>query len=398
MKRLFCSLACVASLVAGGAPDDSRITIEKRGADKDSLTVSGVKATGPGGRLFLQTLMADLERSGWFKVDATGSTKVSGTVVDADKSVQAVCNVTWPGGSFQWSRGSGGLDARREAHLLSDEIVRRVKGVKGMAGTRIVMVRRHAGAAELFVCDSDGHNMIQVTHDNSFCVGPRWTPDGRSVYYTSYVNGRPCAYRISVETAAKQMLSGYLGLNAGAVVSPANGRDVAIVLSFPGNPELFLMHLGGGGLTRLTRTRMASEASPAWSPDGSRLAYVSDESGKAQLYLMDMATRQSRRLTLRGSENLSPNWSADGRIAYTTRRGGPYQIAVLDPNKGESPDVLTTGAIHEDPSWAPDNRHLVCSRREAGGASISIIDTLGDPEVRLFSLSGDWVSPDWSDR
>ncbi len=383
-------------LLNAATPD---ISITAKAATKDAINLSGLNAAGAQGKLFLRTLMADLERSGWFQVASTGSTKVSGTVTDAGASVQAACTVSWAAGSFQWSHGPG-ADARREAHLLADEIVSKLKGVKGIASTRIIMIKRMGHGAELFVCDADGQNMLQITHDNVLCVGPRWTPNGQGAYYTSYLNGRPCAYRISTETGAKQMLSGYLGLNAGPVVSPKNGSQVALILSFPGNPELFLIHLGDGALTRLTRTQTAAEASPAWSPDGNQIAYVSDETGRAQVYIMDVAAKKARRATVTyGSENLSPNWSSDGKmIAYTSRRSGGYQIGVLDPAHGEVRETLTSGAQHEDPSWAPDNRHLVCSRRDGSGSSICIIDSLGDPEIRLFGLSGDWVMPDWSQR
>jgi TolB protein len=395
-------LLAVLSVTPGAARAETvaPIVITGSAATKDAINLSGLNATGPQASVFLRTLRSDLERSGWFKVEMTGSTKVAGTVVDAGASVQTACAVTWAAGSFRWSRGAGAADARREAHVFADEIVSRIKGVKGIASTRIIMVRRAGNAAELFVCDADGQNMKQVTHDNVLCVGPRWTPDGRGAYYTSYLNGRPCAYRVSTETAAKQLLSGYLGLNAGPVVSPRNGAEVALILSFPGNPELFLIHLGDGALTRLTRTHNASEASPAWSPDGSQIAYVSDETGRAQVYIMDVASKKSRRATVTyGTENLSPDWSPDGRqIAYTSRRGGGYQIGVLDPSRGEVRDTLTSGAPHEDPSWAPDNRHLVCSRHDGSGSFICVIDSLGDPEIRLFSLSGDWITPDWSQR
>ena len=393
MKFRAFACACLGSLLAGAAWA-ADIDISKLGSAKDSIVLSGLSAPGPQGRVFLQTLMADLEHSGWFKVDSSGSTRVAGTAMDAGASVQVGCTVTGPGGrGFRWSHG-GSPNARREAHLLADEIVRQLKGVHGMASARIVMVRRAGGAAELFACDADGQNMLQVTHDHAFCVAPRWTPDARAVYYTSYLSGRPCAYRLAVDSGAKQPIATYLGLNAGATVAP-NGMDVAIVLSFPGNPELFLIRLGSGALTRLTHSHMASEASPSWSPDGRQLAYVSDGTGKAQIYIMDVASHQSRRLTFRGSENLSPNWGANGKITYMTRRGGPYQVAVVDPRVGESAgDFLSAGGPDEDPSWAPDGRHLVCSRR----STICILDTMGDLPVRLFNLSGDWVSPDFSER
>ena len=398
LPSLFAAFILPCALMAATAD----ITISAKGATKDSINLGGLTATGAQSLLFKKTLMSDLERSGWFNVILTGSssTKVGGSVSDAGASVQTACTVTWAGGSFQWAHAPGTASTRHEAHLFADEIVSKLKGVKGIASTRIIMIKRIGSGAELFVCDADGQNMFQITHDNVLCVGPRWAPDGHSAFYTSYLNGRPCAYRISTETAVKQVFSELLGLNAGPVASPKNGNDVALILSFPGNPELFIKHQGDGSLVRLTRTHNAAEASPAWSPDGGQIAYVSDETGRAQVYIMDVVSKKARRATVTyGTENLSPNWASDGKqIAYTSRRGGVYQIGVLDPARGELRDTLTSGAPHEDPSWAPDNRHLVCSRRDGNGSSICIIDSLGDPEIRLFSLSGDWITPDWSQR
>jgi TolB protein len=393
-NNLWRVLLFLAALGAARAPA-ADIQIGKLGAGKDAVTLAGVNAPGPQGQAFLQTLKSDLERSGWFKVDASGATKVTGSAADAGAGVTVACTFTASGRAFAWSHA--GDNARREAHLLADEMVRRLKGCPGIAATRILMVRR-AGSnnSDLFMCDADGRNLMQVTHDRVACVGPRWTPDGRNAYYTSYVSGRPCVYRVAVDGGERQLLSGYLGLNTGAVVSP-NGVDVALVLSFPGNPEIFLQRLGGS-LSRLTRTQLANEASPDWSPDGRQLVYVSDATGKPQLYIMDVASRQSRRATFRGTENVSPSWASDGRIAYSSRREGSYQIALLDPRAGESAGTLTAGPDHQDPSWAPDNRHLVCSRHEAQGWTVCILDTLGDPPVRLFSLSGDWLAPEWSER
>jgi len=391
--------ATIAVFVCASATFAADIEISKLGAGKDAISLAGLRASGTQGKLFSQTLMSDLERSGWFKVDSSGAMRVTGTAEEAASTVQVSCSVAWAGGKgFQWSHAAGDEDTRRTAHLFADEIVRRTKGVPGIACTRILMVRRNGNkGSDLFMCDADGRNMKQVTHDHVYCVGPRWTADGKAAYYTSYLDGRPCVYRVAVDGGPRQKVSSYLGLNAGASVSPS-GAELALILSFPGNPELFLMQLGSGTLTRLTRTQMAAEASPAWSPDGRQIVYTSDGTGRAQLYVMELATRQSRRITFRGSENLNPSWAKDGRIAYATCRGGPYQIAVWDARNSESSETVSDGASHEDPSWAPDSRHIVCSQRDGNNASIYILDTLGDTPIRLFPLSGEWVSPDWSER
>ena len=371
------------------------ISVVKKGAEKDTVSLAGLKASGPNGQLFVRTLTRDLELSGWFKLAAAGAVRVNGTVADAGAGVQSGCRVEWPGKAFNWSKVSmGQSDVRRQAHQLADEMVRLIAGETGFAQARLVFVnRRGRNNADLYVCDADGLGMMQVTRDNVAAVGPRWAPNGRDIYYTSFLKGYPAVYRMGAGSERKALAS-FKGLNTGAAISP-DGARAAIILSYQGNPELYVLSLAGGQLTRLTQTPHGSEASPCWSPDGRSIVYVSDVAKAPQLYIVDVASRQSRRLTYKGSENVNPDWSRKGRIVYATRRGGGYQIATIDPRAGEgSCELVTPPGDYEHPSWAPDSRHIACSSR----SSLYILDTLGDPAVRLINIPGNWMSPDWSER
>ena len=371
------------------------ISVVKKGAEKDTVSLAGLKAAGPNGQLFMRTLTRDLELSGWFKLAATGAVRVNGTVADAGAGVQSGCRVEWPGKAFNWSKVSmGQSEVRRQAHQLADEMVRLIAGETGFAQSRLVFVnRRGRNNADLYVCDADGLGMMQVTRDNVAAVGPRWAPNGRDIYYTSFLKGYPAIYRM-VAGSERKSLAAFKGLNTGAAISPEGSR-AAIILSYQGNPELYVLSLAGGQLTRLTQTPHGSEASPCWSPDGRSIVYVSDIAKAPQLYIVDVASRQSRRLTYKGSENVNPDWSKKGKIVYATRRGGGYQIATIDPRAGEgSCELVTPSGDYEHPSWAPDSRHIACSSR----SSLYILDTLGDPAVRLINIPGNWMSPDWSER
>lgn len=371
------------------------ISVVKKGADKDTVSLSGLRATGPYGQLFARTLARDLEFSGWFKVAASGTVRVDGTVADAGSGIQSGCRVSWPGKAFNWSKVSmGQAEVRRQAHQLADEMVRLIKGEIGIAQSRIVFVnRRGRNNADLYMCDADGQNMMQITHDNVATVGPRWAPNGRDIYYTSFLRGYPAIYRIAMG-GGRTTLAAFRGLNTGAAVSP-DGSRAAIILSYQGNPELYVISLSSGRLIRLTQTPHGSEASPCWSPDGQSIVYVSDVARTPQLYIVDVRSRQSRRLTYHGQENVNPDWNRKGKIVYATKRGGGYQIALIDPRVGDrSCEILTPAGDYEHPSWAPDGRHIVCSCR----SSLYILDTLGDPAVRLINIAGNWMSPDWSER
>ena len=375
------------------------ISVVKKGAEKDTVSLAGLKAAGPNGQLFLRTLTRDLELSGWFKVAASGSggaVSVSGAVADAGSGIQSGCRVSWPGKSFSWAKVSmGPAEVRKQAHQLADEMVKLIAGETGIAQTRIVFVnRRGRDNADLYMCDADGQGVMQITHDNKAAVGPRWAPNGRDIYYTSFLKGYPSVYRLVAGGGERKILASFKGLNTGAAISP-DGSRAALILSYQGNPELYVLSLATGQLKRLTQTSHGAEASPCWSPDGRSIVYVSDVTKTPQLYLVDVGSQQSRRLTYKGGENVNPDWSAKGKIVYATKRGGGYQIAVIDPRVGEgSCELLAQPGDYEHPSWAPDGRHVICSSR----STLYILDTLGDPAVRLINIAGNWMSPDWSDR
>jgi TolB protein len=287
-------------------------------------------------------------------------------------------------------------DARRLAHRVADDIVEAVTGRKGMASTRIVLVGVTQQAKELFLCDADGGNLMQLTQDRSVVVRPRWGPKADKITYTSYLRRFPDVYLVDVGTGGRSVVANYSGLNAGGVLSP-DGRDMAVVLSKDGNPELYVKNLRSGRLTRLTQTPQAAEASPSWSPDGQQIVYVSDQAGRPHLYIISRNGGAPRRVTSRGNENVAPDWGLNGLIAFTCREGGRYKIGILDPRADqlrfiEHPDY----ADYEDPSWAPNGRHLVASRKENYRSTLYMIDTMGDPHIRLINQAGDWYSPSWS--
>ena len=104
------------------------------------------------------------------------------------------------------------------------------------------------------------------------------------------------------------------------------------------------------------------------------------------------ATKQKRRLTNAGTQNVDPDWGPDGSIAYTTKRGGQAMIAVMSPADGDkSARLVTKPGAWEHPSWTRDGRHLVAERDGA----LFLVDTAeqGDEPVMLFTVKGRCITP-----
>lgn len=373
------------------------VTIEKQAEGKVSVNLADIRAQGEPGALFVQTLQGNLNRSGWFHVVAAGAgVSVSGTAGrDGSDRFRASGEVAWSGGRFRWDHSGDIGDVRRQAHLLADEMVRRVLGRRGMAASRIAMVGRVNGVTEIYISDADGGSMFRLTQDGTLSLTPKWEPTGKGLFYTGYLRGYPGVYHIDLERNRRRLVAGYPGLNTGAVVSP-DGQHIALVLSRTGNPELYVKNLATERLVRLTYTPHAVEASPSWSPDGRQIVYVSDSTGMPQLYVIGVDRREPRRLTFRNRENVSPNWGPDGRIVHATRVGAGYQLAITDSSTGEMTQITDGPATHEEPTWAPNARHIACVQVENYRSRIVILDTMGDPPIPLHTLSGDWMTPNWS--
>ena len=392
-------LKTIAALLVWGALSASaQVVVSKSAGSKLGVDLSGVQA-GPGAALAVRkTLENDVQRSGWLEVAAPGqgSVAVRGTIAEAGGQIVFKCQVTDAAGRtyVNAAYAQPAALALQAAHQAAHDIVTKVAGKPSFALAKLVLIGARAGAKELYLADSGAQDVRQLTQDKSIVLKPRWSPDNRFISYTSFLKRYPDVYTIELATGARKRVAAYPGVNSGGAISP-DGRSMALVLSLGGNPDLYVKDLASERLTRLTNTPRATEGSPCWSPDGARLAYVSDASGSPQIYLLSRSGGAPERLTSRGSQNVSPDWGANGLIAYQTLSGGKFQIAVMDPAAKQERILTPFDAAYEDPSWAPDGRHLVAARSVNYSSAVYLLDSMGDKPVAL-TTSGDWYAPAWS--
>jgi TolB protein len=380
----------------------AQVRVVKSADRKISIDLSGMRvANDNASQVFFKTLKNDLGLFGWFAPSqSTGELRLTGSIAPSGGKLKAICQISRTDNSanlFSKSFQMNMTEARRLAHYAADQIVEAITGHKGIASCRIALVGNRTGSKELYFCDADGGNLMQATRDGKIVIGPNWGPDGNSIVYTSFLRGFPDVYRTDLRRGQRKLLASYGGLNTGAALSP-NGRELALILSKDGNPELYVKNLRNGHVTRLTTTRRATEASPAWSPDGQQLVYVSDQSGTPQLYIISRHGGRPHRLSSRGSENVAPDWGPNGLVACSSRSGRQYQIAIFNPSTGETRYLPTGNGDWEDPTWAPDGRHLFAARSLHYQSTLYLLDTIRDAPVALIVGNGNWFSPACSPR
>lgn len=287
-------------------------------------------------------------------------------------------------------------DFRRMAHRFSNEIVKYFTGEPGFFGTRIAYVSRVGRFKELFIMDTDGSNIRQLTRDQGLAVSPSWSPAGDRIVYTSYRTRKPELFMISPDGGVPKQLTRREGLELGAKFAP-DGTKLLASATLAGSSNLVFFDLRGGLLSNLTRGR-AIDVSPSYSPDGSQVAFCSNRSGNPQIYIMPTAGGNAQRISFTKSNYCtSPAWSPKGdKIAFVCRQSG-NQLFVSAPDGRQSVQVTFSGN-NEDPSWSPDGRYLVYSSSNANGAPRNILMRMlagGSPMQITFAKSED-SQPAWS--
>ena len=160
------------------------------------------------------------------------------------------------------------------------------------------------------------------------------------------------------------------------IISPAwspDGGRLAYV-SFEGRkPSVYVQNIVSGARTLLVRAA-GNQSAPAWSPDGSRIVYASSQAGGTQLFIVNADGGGSRRLTSSGAIDTAPNWAPDGRIYFMSDRGGSPQIYRMSPEGGGAERVTFEGSENANPRVAADGKSMVFVKREGSRYMLAVQD------------------------
>lgn len=282
---------------------------------------------------------------------------------------------------------------RAIAHRIADSIYAKLTGSSGVFSTRIAYVNRQGKYNRLVIADSDGYGEQTLLALNQPIMSPAWSPDGKSLAYVSFEQGRAMVYAQSLQTQRRILLASLPGSNSAPAWSP-DGQQLALVLTHDGNSQIYLVRADGTDLRRISFSPTI-DTEPTFSPDGRYLLFTSDRGGSAQIYRMSIKGGEAERLTFEGSNNFSPRFSPDGKsFVFAHFKGGTFYIAVQDFETKQI-QILTPGGWEKKPSFAPNGKLVLFATEAHGRGILATVSSDGRVKQKMTPQQGDIREPTW---
>ena len=259
---------------------------------------------------------------------------------------------------FKRSYAAPALDENLKA--LTDDVIFTITGKPGLATSRLVFVSDKSGRKQIYMANSDGGDVHQVTHDRHGAVAPSLSPDASTIAFTSYRSGYPVVGLFDIHSGWEREVTDTPGSSYGPAFSPSGDR-LAVVMTFIGNPEIFVTDLNSNTASCISDS-IGAPSSPSWHPDGKQIVFSNDDGSGPSLYVAEVPSKKSQEAHLYHwrtgwSGSTDPEWSPDGtEIAFTATSRGQQVVVVKPWPSGSSRLIQGSGAAH--PSWSPNGRYL----------------------------------------
>ncbi len=304
---------------------------------------------------------------------------------------------------------------RRRMHDLNDRILEEFFMQKGYASKRIIYsVRKEhpenklKWTSEIWMCDWDGQNPMQLTFENSYCVHPIFLSSKKEkpdFIYVSYKDGIP-----KIFSSKNGKSERFVALQGNQLLPSLSMQkdQIAFICDAAGRPDLFLQKIDRefnttGKPWQLYSCARATQATSSFSATGKEIAFVSDKDGSARIYMIKIPLNLNNDkrpfaelITKKNRDNVTPSFSSDGtKLAFSATTEGVRQIWIYDFTSDEEWQLTTGPGNKENPFWADDNLHIVYNTEDKSASEMYIINLNQQKPLKISSGLGQKRFPAW---
>jgi TolB protein len=225
------------------------------------------------------------------------------------------------------------------------------------------------GNADLWVVSASVAEPRRLTNSPGYDGMARFTPDGQRIVFSSERTGNWQLFEIATGGGAARRIRSNDATEYQADPS-ADGRTLAFLTDLDGPERLVTMDLATGQLRELVRHgKRTIFGNPSWSPDGSTITFSSNWRIGHQIYVVDVASGEARRISALTSGGCEPRFMPDGRVCHVNRGhmgGSRSTLVAVDLETGEEEVLVDWPALNYDPAFSPDGSEIAFASNITG--------------------------------
>jgi len=251
-----------------------------------------------------------------------------------------------------------GTDQRR----LTEDAANDFHPIWSPDGAQIAFVSDRDGNNEIYVMDADGGNPRRLTDEPAADMRPFWSPDGTQIVFNSERDGNWEIYLMDADGSNQRRLTEGSEWELFPAWSP-DGTEIAYFMapSGSGRPDVYVMAAPSGTGTSVPNARQLTnhprvDEDPAWSPDGTQIAFQSSRDGNFEIYVMEADGSNQRRLTDDPGGDYWPAWRPSPASAAVEQRPGVLQMLTVYDNTSVRPGLVADWGFG---AWLEYEGHVV---------------------------------------